>query len=105
MPVVEVVPSLIAGQAYEARAWLEPHSRSPEQVPVRVRWSAGEKFATLVCYPDGADDRFCVSFHYYGPVAVQAVLEFADGHEATGYVYARMKAGSEARLPTRNGES
>jgi len=46
MPVVEILPSLLPDQAYEARVWLEPFKRGQRQneYPVKVTWSAGPWF-------------------------------------------------------------
>ena len=44
MPVVEVLPSMVPGQAFEARVWIVPHTRRPQDVPARVHWSAALSF-------------------------------------------------------------
>lgn len=91
MPVIEVLPSLVPGQGYEARVWLERHRHHSES-PIKVMWSAGPAFKfRKICDASGAPD-FCVSFHYWGPMLVQAELTFADGENvtATVYVYARL---------------
>ncbi len=93
MPVVEVVPSLMPGQGYEACAWLVPH-RYHKESPVRVIWSAGPLFNRKIVEADAAPD-FAVTFQYYGPMLIQAVLEFANGEKALTYVYARLP---DARL-------
>ncbi|MEK7996648.1 MAG: metallophosphoesterase, partial [Planctomycetota bacterium] len=77
MPVVEVLPSLMPGQGYEARAWLVPH-RYHKEFPIRVVWSAGRMFDRKVLEVEAAPD-FAVSFHYWGPMLIQAELEFNDG--------------------------
>jgi len=33
---------------------------------------------------------FAVSFHYWGPMLIQAELEFSHGEKARAYVYARL---------------
>jgi len=38
----------------------------------------------------GAAPDFAVSFHYWGPMLIQAELEFDDGQKARAYVYARL---------------
>jgi hypothetical protein len=38
----------------------------------------------------GAEPEFAVSFHYWGPMLIQAELEFADGEKAQAYLYARL---------------
>ena len=88
MPVVEVLPSLMPGQGYEARAWLVAH-RHRKEFPIRVVWSAGRMFDRKVLGFEGAPD-FAVSFHYWGPMLIQAELEFKDGEKAQAYVYARL---------------
>ena len=88
MPVVEVLPSLIAGQGYEARVWIVPH-RYQTDSPVKVVWSAGHMFERKISGPESAPD-FCSSFHYWGPMLIQAELTFMDGHKGIGYVYARL---------------
>ncbi len=88
MPVAEVMPSLMPGQAYEARVWLEPHKQRHNEFPKSVTWSAGPHFKRKVC-DSAAAPNFCAYFHYWGPMLVQAELEFADGEKACGYVYAR----------------
>jgi hypothetical protein len=88
MPVVEVFPSLMPGQGYEARVWLVPH-RHHKESPIRVTWSAGPMFRRKVLGMEAAPD-FAVSFHYWGPMLIQVELEFADGHRARGYMYARL---------------
>ncbi len=87
MPVVEVLPSLLPGQGYEARLWLARH-RYHRESPKRVVWSAGARFDRKVC--EDAASNFCVSFHYWGPMLIQAQLEFEDGETARTYVYARL---------------
>lgn len=88
MPVVEVLPSLMPGQGYEARAWIVTHQGNRES-PKQVLWSAGNKFDRKISYADTAPD-FCVSFHYWGPMLIQAELTFEDGAVETAYLYARL---------------
>lgn len=76
------------GQGYEARAWLVQH-RGHTESPIRVTWSAGPKFQRKVHEAEAQPD-FAVSFHYWGPMLIQAELEFADGKKARGYLYARL---------------
>jgi 3',5'-cyclic AMP phosphodiesterase CpdA len=89
MAVVEVLPSLVPGQAYEARLWIVPHpsSRSPREVPLSVTWSAGPKFPVKAVTRE-TDAWFTGAFHYWGPMLVQARLQFEDGGEKLLYVYA-----------------
>lgn len=88
MPVVEVLPSLIPGQGYEARVWLVRH-RNHKESPIQVIWSAGEWFSRKIS-DSTASPNFCTSFHYWGPMLIQAQLQFSDGVKATAYVYARL---------------
>jgi 3',5'-cyclic AMP phosphodiesterase CpdA len=88
MPVVEVLPSLMPGQGYEARAWLVPH-RYHSESPVRVTWSAGPMFDRKILTKTAAPN-FTVAFHYWGPMLIQAELEFEDGARTHAYVYARL---------------
>lgn len=91
MPVVEVMPSLIPEQAYEARVWITPHGRTltEDKELLTVEWSAGSKFAVQTATKD-TNSNFCIAYHYWGPMLIQAKLTFKDGHEAIGFVYARM---------------
>jgi predicted phosphodiesterase len=91
MPVVEVMPSLIPQQAYEARVWIVPHGKklnSKEEL-IKVEWSAGDMFRVQTATIE-TNQNYCVSFHYWGPMLIQAKLTFKDGHHAIGFVYARM---------------
>ena len=92
MPVVEVVPSIMPGQAYEARLWIVPHNRSKEQIPIKVVWSGGSKFPLAVCEnPNSSDtEKFAASFSYWSDVLIQARIYFQDGTVGVGYVYARI---------------
>ncbi len=100
MPVVEVMPSLVRGQAYEARCWIVPHKSA--EAPKQVTWSAGASFP-LITVPRADDPLFCVEFHYWGPMLVQAELEFADGSTAKGYVYARLPEAIERKEDAPDG--
>src|SRR5262249_16794356 len=87
MPVVEVMPSLVPKQEYEARLWIVPHEG--REIPTKVEWSAGKHFPVVACTRE-ANAAFCATLAYYGPMLVQARMYFADGGIATGYVYARL---------------
>lgn len=89
MPVVEVMPSMIPGQAYEARVWIVGHKRRHQDIPARVIWSCGKNFGT-VPISQKEDEHFCAIFNYWGPMLVQARLEFSDGSSELVQVYARM---------------
>lgn len=81
------------GQAYEARVWLVQHGPGGE-LPKKVTWSAGKKFAQQIC--DSIDNpKFCTSFHYWGPMLIQAQIEFDDGQIEDAYIYARIPTKEE----------
>lgn len=88
MPVVEVMPSLIPGQEYEARLWIVPHGKDRE-LPADVEWCAGKHFSVVKCKRE-ENAAFCATLAYYGPMLVQARMRFDDGRVATGHVYARL---------------
>jgi 3',5'-cyclic AMP phosphodiesterase CpdA len=88
MPVVEVLPSLMPGQGYEARAWIVCH-RGHKDSPKQVLWSAGRNFDRKLS-DAGEGPDFCVSFHYWGPMMIQAKLTFEDGAVEIAYLYARL---------------
>jgi 3',5'-cyclic AMP phosphodiesterase CpdA len=90
LPVAEVRPSLIPGQAYEAVLWIQPHwALKPHEIPDEVTWSAGPLFET-VTIPRKDDEHFCVRFDYWGGFLAQARLSFADGSVEHAHVYARL---------------
>ena len=94
MPVCEVMPSVIDGQHYEARLWIEVHRpeyQSPNDIPTQVTWSAGS-LNRVVTVRHEEDARYCATLHYYGPMLVQAKMEFPDGKISLGYIYARRLA-------------
>jgi 3',5'-cyclic AMP phosphodiesterase CpdA len=92
LPVVEVLPSLLPGQAYEARAWIVEHK--PEENKsnprlIKVEWSAGRKFKNQICLVE-ENPNFCISYQYWGPMLIEAKMTFDDEHTAYAYVYARL---------------
>ncbi|MFC0512673.1 metallophosphoesterase [Mucilaginibacter angelicae] len=92
MPVVEVMPSLVPGQAYEVRAWIVSHDNmvlNKEQELASVEWSAGKMFAKIVCNDDD-NPKFSISYHYWGPMLIQAKLNFKDGYTTNTFIYARL---------------
>ena len=91
MPIVEVMPSLIPSQAYEARVWITSHGNplSEEKKLINVEWSAGKMFSKQFTTYD-TNPNFCIAYQYWGPMLIEAKLTFNDGHEALGYVYARL---------------
>jgi len=89
MPVIEIRPSLMSGQAYEARFWIVGHRRADRDVPITVTWSAGAMFPTITIRRED-DERFLGSFDYWDSMLVQAFMTFADGQTACTHVYARV---------------
>jgi 3',5'-cyclic AMP phosphodiesterase CpdA len=95
MVVSDVLPSLIPGQAYEVRCWIVPHvdrdghPKPGWEPPVRVIWSAGERFPVKEC-DRAADPQFCCALNYWGPMLVQAEMVFANGERAYAQTYARI---------------
>jgi hypothetical protein len=96
-PVVAFVPSLDPDQVWEARVWVVHHppprgaTDSPDSHPTVVRWSAGPKFGIQEIHRD-SDPLFCTTFEFYGPMLVQAEMEFPNGEVARSHVYVRMLA-------------
>lgn len=89
IPVIEVMPSLIPGQAYEARVWIVHHGHQQLPPPEEVTWYAGPMFERQVCFFSN-NPSFCTSFHYWGPMLIQATLKFEGGYESEHFIYARM---------------
>jgi hypothetical protein len=94
MPVVEVMPSLVPQQEYEARLWIVAHE-GRQDIPAKVEWSGGRHFPVVVCTREG-NPTFCATLSYYGPMLVQARMYFDNGDIATGYVYARLPGSDSA---------
>ena len=98
LPVVQVLPSLIPGQAYEAILWIVQHpygEKKPERdIPTKVTWSAGKMFEVISITRD-QNPNYCVKYDYWGPMLVQAKLEFSDKHEALIHIYAKMPTAYE----------
>jgi len=88
MPVVEVMPSLVPQQEYEARLWIVAH-KGRRDIPTKVEWSGGKYFPVVVCTRE-KNPTFCATLAYYGPVLVQVRMYFEDGGIAIGHVYARL---------------
>lgn len=85
---VEVRPSLMPKQGYEAVVWIAGHQG--RELPVKVEWSAGEKFKTITTVTAENDTLFCASFDYWGPMLIQARITFGDKSIETDYIYARI---------------
>jgi Calcineurin-like phosphoesterase/prokaryotic YEATS domain len=96
LPVVEVRPSLVQGQAYEAVVWIAKHpperGKNPRKDAVKVIWSAGKRFGVQEVSVN-EKENFAVSFDYWGPMLIQADIVFADGEEAFAHVYAHLPVG------------
>lgn len=91
MAVAEVMPSMIPGQAYEVRAWITPHRADLYEGPklIKVEWTAGTKFKRIICLEE-TNPNFSFSYHYWGPMLIQAKLIFEDSYKSLAFVYARM---------------
>jgi len=91
MPIVEVLPSLVSGQAYEARVWIvsHPNPKYPRELPLEVIWSAGPMHKAIAISAE-QDERFCAAFHYWDAMLLQASLKFRDGKSQSVFVYARL---------------
>jgi 3',5'-cyclic AMP phosphodiesterase CpdA len=99
--VVEVRPSFDPAEKYEAVFWIVGHSgkdgkdyRAPRDIPVQVTWSAGPKFMQKTVRHED-DARFAGSYSYYGPMIVQAELEFPDRKKELLHVYARIPSAGD----------
>jgi hypothetical protein len=92
MPVLEIVPSVMPDQDYEARLSIIGHdsSESSREIPDKVIWSAGPKFSKSRAHETLAKNNpnFLTTFHYWGPMLVQATLYFKDGDIQETYIYA-----------------
>jgi predicted phosphodiesterase len=92
-PVAAFMPSLVPEQVNEVRLWIVRHPL-PVGVEVgpaieRVTWSAGKRFPVVTVTAE-EDPNMCAVLHYYGPMLVQAHIEFADGESADAHLYVRM---------------
>lgn len=90
MLCVDVRPSLMPDQGYEAVVWVTAHKRKYEDAPIQVEWSAGRHFEFKTVVTNAVDNRFAAVFNYWGPMLVQATLSFADGGRENGFIYARI---------------
>jgi hypothetical protein len=103
MAAVQVMPSLMRGQAYEARVWIvaHPSDKFLRELPVKVEWSAGPMFPVkeIACE---ADQRFTAAFHYWGPMLVQGKLTFKDNGQKLLYVYAWLPQDCSLEKETNN---
>jgi 3',5'-cyclic AMP phosphodiesterase CpdA len=85
MPIVDVIPSLDPGQAYDATVCLMPHpSEKQLEMPTRVEWCAGPMFEQVQA---SIVPPFAARFSYWGPANIQVRLHFKDAIE-THVVYA-----------------
>jgi len=92
-PVAAFMPSLEPNQVNEVRLWIVKHPL-PVGLEVgpaveRVTWSAGKRFPVITVTAE-EDPNMCAVLHYYGPMLVQAHIEFADGESADAHIYVRM---------------
>ena len=92
-PVLSVRPSLLPDQAYEACLWIVPHvskrhPAKPKELSA-VTWRAGRLFEVQRITRE-KDPRFCVQYEYWGPMLVQAELEFTDSTTCLEYIYVQM---------------
>jgi hypothetical protein len=92
MPVAEVLPSFLPFQMYEVVFWLAQHSGC--EPPVKVVWSAGSKFKSITIHSQ-ADRRFAGKYSYFGPMLIEAMLEFEDGTQERAFIYARIPSSHE----------
>ncbi len=97
--VVDVKPSLVEDEVYEATFWIVGHDRRKEDVPEEVTWSAGERFP-IINVRRQDDPSFCATYNYYGSMLIQARLKFSDGSSAFTYVYARIPEDSQWLAPS-----
>lgn len=95
-PTVEVVPSFMDGQHYEARFWLVQHvaqmpggTQMSDASPTRVIWSAGPNFPILNINRF-EDPTYCGMYHFYGGFLLQGRVEFSDGGLVRVHIYVRM---------------
>ena len=96
-PVVEVVPSLNAEQAFEARVWIDGQpNKDSYELPSVVEWNAGTFFSTIARVEASADPTFAARFSYYGPTSIQARMSWPDGHEAVSYIFAHFPGAGPA---------
>jgi hypothetical protein len=54
-----------------------------------VTWSAGKRFPVITVNAR-EDPNLWAVLHYYGPMLVQAHMEFADGKVIDAHVYVRL---------------
>jgi 3',5'-cyclic AMP phosphodiesterase CpdA len=97
LPVVQVRPSLIPNQAYEAIVWIVQHPDKPgrpgAESPVEVIWSAGPQFEEVIQVTGERQPNFATSFDYWGPMLVQAKMIFDDRSVSFAHVYAHLPVG------------
>jgi len=98
MPVIAILPSLLPGQAYEARVWIVPHREPQRDIPVRVTWSAGKNFDGIIVKRE-EDSTFCATFNYWDSMLIQGKLEFSDQKCSYVYIYARIPKAYDSLLP------
>jgi 3',5'-cyclic AMP phosphodiesterase CpdA len=90
-PVAAFRPSLTPDQINDVRLWIVRHPPKGDPVPklARVTWSAGDRFGVVAV--DAKDDpACCITYDYWGPMLVQAHMEFDDGTSEDAHIYVRV---------------
>jgi len=87
--VVDILPSLDPDQGSEARVRIEGQpGREGYSMPSLVEWWAGPAFGDVVAIKREEDPTFAARFTYWGPVLIQARLQWGDGYSAVSHVFA-----------------
>ena len=91
-PAIEVMPSLRAGQGYEARVWIEGQKDHSEyEEPVSVEWSAGPAFCQVYRSLASPGGSFEARFSYFKPMLIQARLYWKKRkNPSLAYIYAHL---------------
>lgn len=103
LPVIEITPSLLPGQEYQAFVWIESHDipddaeifrrsecdelNSVSLDLVKVVWNGGSYFKPPTIEVENAP-KFQASFAYWGSFLIEVELHFADKYVARAYTYA-----------------
>ena len=91
-PAIEIMPSLHAGQGYEARVWIESQKdHSGYEEPVNVEWSAGPAFPQVYRALASPGGSFEARFSYFKPMLIQARLHWKKRKTPSlAYIYAHL---------------
>ncbi len=91
-PAIEVMPSLRAGQGYEARVWIEGQKDNPAyEEPDSVEWSAGPVFGQVYRSLASPGGSFEARFSYFKPMLIQARLYWKKRkNPSLAYIYAHL---------------